>query len=255
MKPLQISIWNGIVMGGGVGVSVHAPIRVATDNTVYAMPETGIGFFTDVGGSYFLSRIKHNIQHGLYLGLTGQRIKAKELVQWGIATHFVPQSHIEQLYKDLKGNVKPSSSDSEIREIVNTHSDQTIDQQPIPNEKEIEYYFMDDSIVDIMSRIENSTSEFGQKVKKQMSTLSPLSLAVVFEQIKRGKTMNLREVFEMEYKISQGFTNHTEFFEGVRALLIDKDKNPNWKYKHIKEVTQKDLDHFFNRDDKLNLDI
>jgi 3-hydroxyisobutyryl-CoA hydrolase len=98
MKPLQISIWNGIVMGGGVGVSVHAPIRVATDNTVYAMPETGIGFFTDVGGSYFLPRIKHNIQHGLYLGLTGHRIKARELVQWGIATHFVPQTHIEQLY-------------------------------------------------------------------------------------------------------------------------------------------------------------
>ena len=91
MKPTQISVWNGIVMGGGVGISVHAPIRVATDNTVYAMPETGIGFFTDVGGSYFLPRVKNNdISLGLYLGLTGQRLKAKELVQWGVATHFVP---------------------------------------------------------------------------------------------------------------------------------------------------------------------
>jgi len=80
MTPLQISIWNGIVMGGGVGVSCHAPIRIATDNTVYAMPETGIGFFTDVGGSYFLSRIKNNISLGLYLGLTGHRLKAKDLV-------------------------------------------------------------------------------------------------------------------------------------------------------------------------------
>lgn len=80
MKPLQIALWNGIVMGGGVGVSVHAPIRVATDNTVYAMPETGIGFFTDVGGSYFLSRVKNNINLGLYLGLTGHRLKARELV-------------------------------------------------------------------------------------------------------------------------------------------------------------------------------
>ena len=79
-------------MGGGVGVSVHAPIRVATDNTVYAMPETGIGFFTDVGGSYFLPRVKSNIRHGLYLGLTGHRLKAKELVQWGIATHYVPST-------------------------------------------------------------------------------------------------------------------------------------------------------------------
>ena len=89
MKPKQISIWNGIVMGGGVGVSVHAPIRVATDNTVFAMPETTIGFFTDVGGSYFLARVKNNISLGLFLGITGYRLKAKDLVKYGIATHFV----------------------------------------------------------------------------------------------------------------------------------------------------------------------
>lgn len=81
-------------MGGGVGVSVHAPIRVATDNTVYAMPETGIGFFTDVGGSYFLSRVKDNINLGLYLGITGHRLKSKDLVKWGIATHFVPKDKL-----------------------------------------------------------------------------------------------------------------------------------------------------------------
>lgn len=156
MKPLQISIWNGIVMGGGVGVSVHAPIRVATDNTVYAMPETGIGFFTDVGGSYFLSRIKHNIQHGLYLGLTGHRIKARELVQWGIATHFVPQDHIQNLYKDLTNGVKASTTDKEIQDIINSHSDLTVDQQPIPDEKEIEDLFQCDSISNIVSRIEKS---------------------------------------------------------------------------------------------------
>lgn len=80
MRPLQIALWNGITMGGGVGVSCHAPIRVATEATVYAMPETGIGFFTDVGGSYFLSRVKNNINLGLYLGLTGHRLKAKDLV-------------------------------------------------------------------------------------------------------------------------------------------------------------------------------
>ena len=85
----QISIWNGICMGGGVGLTWHSPIRVATDNSMYAMPETAIGFFTDVGGSYFLSRIKNNISLGLYLGLTGQRVKSRDLVKWGIATHFI----------------------------------------------------------------------------------------------------------------------------------------------------------------------
>lgn len=77
-------------MGGGVGVSINAPIRISTDNTVYAMPEAGIGFFTDVGGSYFLSRLKNNISLGLFLGLTGHRLKSKDLVKFGIATHYVP---------------------------------------------------------------------------------------------------------------------------------------------------------------------
>lgn len=97
MKPVQISLWNGIVMGGGVGISVHAPIRIATDNTVYAMPETGIGFFTDVGGSYFLSRVHSNISYGLFLAITGFRLKARELVKWGVATHFVPGNRIEEM--------------------------------------------------------------------------------------------------------------------------------------------------------------
>ena len=88
-------------MGGGVGISCHSPIRIATDNTMYAMPETGIGFFTDVGGSYFLSRVNNNISLGLYLGLTGHRLKAKDLVSWGVATHFVPADRLDALKTKL----------------------------------------------------------------------------------------------------------------------------------------------------------
>lgn len=92
-------------MGGGVGLSCHSPIRVATDNTLYAMPETGIGFFTDVGGSYFLSRVKNNISLGLYLGITGHRIKGRDLVKWGIATHYVPQDKLDVLRQDITSSV------------------------------------------------------------------------------------------------------------------------------------------------------
>jgi len=90
-----------------------------------------------------------------------------------------------------------------------------------------------------MSRLEASDSEFSQKTKKTMAkaNVSPLACAVVFEQIARGSTMDVKEVFEMEYRISQGFMNHTEFFEGVRALLVDKDRNPQWKHKSVHEVT------------------
>jgi enoyl-CoA hydratase/carnithine racemase len=121
MKPLQVSIWNGIVMGGGVGVSVHAPIRIATDNSVYAMPETGIGLFTDVGASYFLSRVNNNINLGLYLGLTGHRLKAKDLVRWGVATHFVPADKIDAMKQDLVENVTSDSTDNFIESIISKH--------------------------------------------------------------------------------------------------------------------------------------
>ena len=118
MKPLQISIWNGFVMGGGVGVSVHAPIRIATDNSVFAMPETGIGLFTDVGASYFLSRVKGNINLGLYLGLTGHRLKAKDLVRWGVATHYIPADKMDEMREDLVKNVTLDSSDKYIESLV-----------------------------------------------------------------------------------------------------------------------------------------
>lgn len=102
-------------MGGGVGLTWHSPIRVATDTSMYAMPETAIGFFTDVGGSYFLSRIKNgDIALGLYLGLTGQRLKAQDLVLYGVATHFVPLANMSAMQDDLKNQVKPDSTNEQI---------------------------------------------------------------------------------------------------------------------------------------------
>ena len=247
MSPVQIAIWNGIVMGGGVGVSCHSPIRVATDNTMYAMPETAIGFFTDVGGSYFLPRINNNVSLGLYLGLTGYRLKAKELVKWGVATHFVPADKIDTLKADLSSNVTSSSSQADIEGIVARHADQSAGSEPIKNIDEINKHFKaDGTIHDIINGLENSGCEFSKQTLKTFKHMSPLSLGVVFEQIKRGQSMNLAEVFEMEFNISQGFMSHTEFFEGVRALLVDKDRNPQWKHKSIHEVTQDEINWFFN---------
>lgn len=97
MKPIQISIWNGIVMGGGVGCSQYAPIRIATEKTLYAMPETNIGFFCDSGSSYFLPKIKGNASLGIYMGLLGHRLKGDEVLQWGLATHYVELDKIVSL--------------------------------------------------------------------------------------------------------------------------------------------------------------
>lgn len=176
-------------------------------------------------------------------------------MQWGIATHFVAASKIEALYKDLSNNVKPTSTNQDIAAIISSHSDASAGTEPISNEEEINHIFQDDSIQNVYERIQASKTEFGEKLRKQVASLSPLSMAIVFEQITRGKSMTLKEVFEMEYKISQGFVHHTEFFEGVRALLIDKDKNPKWKFKSVPEVPRDELKLFFDRPDNLSLSL
>ena len=243
-------------MGGGVGLTWHSPIRVATDNSMYAMPETAIGFFTDVGGSYFLSRVNGGqISLGLYLGLTGQRVKSRDLVKWGIATHYVEAGKIDALKQEICANVSKDSTDAQIDEIVDSFSDASAKTDVIENYDEILAIFQPDSVQQIVARLNASDSEFAAKTKKMLTKMSPLSLCVVFEQIIRGKDMDVRSVFDMEYKISQGFVHHTEFFEGVRALLVDKDKNPKWKHSSVDEVSRDEVEFFFNRTEDCVLDI
>lgn len=107
-----------------------------------------------------------------------------------------------------------------------------------------------------MARLEASNSEFGEKTRKMMTYMSPLSLAVVFEQIKRGASMEVRDVFQMEFGIAQGYMhNHSEFFEGVRALLIDKDRSPKWTHANVNQITKDEVNMFFEKTDTCNLDL
>ena len=211
MPSTQISIWNGITMGGGVGISNHAPIRIATDKTVYAMPETGIGFFCDVGGSHFLSRVRDDISLGLYLGITGHRLKGLDLLTWGVATHYIPTENLPNLYTALAKKVQKDATYEEIKAVVDHLSDHSHSSDEIPNRKEINECFQPDSLLAIRDRVASTKSEWGEKTLKLMKRHSPLSMHVVFEQIKRGQSMSLDDVFRMEYKISQGFMAHGEF--------------------------------------------
>jgi len=107
----------------------------------------------------------------------------------------------------------------------------------------------------VINRLEKSTTPFAENTRKLLTKMSPLSIAVVFEQIKRGRSMNIHDVFKMEFRMAQGFMHHSEFFEGVRALLFDKDKNPKWMHKHVSEVKQAEVDYFFDYPVDNNLDI
>jgi len=153
--------------------------------------------------------------------------------------------------------VTHETTHSEIEDIVMEHSDLSAAVGEIKNHAEIKKYFKNDSIQACMERLDQSNTEFANATKKMLKPMSPLSLAVVFEQCKRGAKMDsIKEVFEMEYKIAAGFIDHTEFYEGVRALLVDKDKSPKWTHQTVNQVTSNDVAHFFeHRDETCNLDL
>jgi 3-hydroxyisobutyryl-CoA hydrolase len=134
-------------MGGGVGLTWHSPVRIATDHSMFAMPETAIGFFTDVGGSYFLPRIRNgDFSLGLYLGLTGFRVKGRDLVKYGLATHFVPQENMPHLYEVLTKHVSKSSTNEEIEDCVQECCDPKASYGSIAHHSEIKEIFKNDSI-------------------------------------------------------------------------------------------------------------
>nr|XP_035931398.1 3-hydroxyisobutyryl-CoA hydrolase, mitochondrial isoform X4 [Halichoerus grypus] len=168
-KP-YVALIHGITMGGGVGLSVHGQFRVATEKSLFAMPETAIGLFPDVGGGYFLPRLRGKL--GYFLALTGFRLKGRDVYAAGIATHFV---------------------DSE----------------------------------------------------KVISKMSPTSLKITLRQLIEGSSKTLQEVLTMEYRLSQACMGGHDFYEGVRAVLIDKDQSPKWKPADLKEVTDEDLNDYF----------
>lgn len=244
LNQIQICIYDGIVMGGGVGISIHAPIRIATENSVFAMPESAIGFFPDVGGGYFLPRLQGSL--GYYLGITGSRLTGQQLVQCGVATHFVSKDKINDLRDALVKNINNSTTKDDIVQIVDGFSEQIL--EPFSELNDMERCFSGaTSIEHIHRKLEEDQSEWAQKKYKSLEKLSPLSQKIIFEQVKRGKTKTLEEVFTMEYRLSQNFMSSKEFFEGVRSNLIDKDKNPTWEYKNVFEVPDEIVQKYFEK--------
>ncbi|KAJ0179051.1 hypothetical protein K1T71_005826 [Dendrolimus kikuchii] len=236
-----IAIINGITMGGGLGLSVHGRYRVATEKTVIAMPETKIGLFPDVGGSYFLPRLQVNL--GLYLGLTGDRLKGKDVVKAGIATHFISSQRLYELEKLLSR----CSNDMEVNALLSKFSEPLDEFTLAPHIKHINYCFAASTIEEIIERLEKVQNDWSVKTLKTLSQMCPGSLKITLRALQRGAQLELGQCLRMEYRLAYRATENHDFPEGVRALLIDKDNNPKWNPKTLAEVTDEYVESYFKK--------
>ncbi|KAM9189576.1 3-hydroxyisobutyryl-CoA hydrolase, mitochondrial isoform 2-T2 [Mergus octosetaceus] len=234
-KKPYVALIDGITMGGGVGLSVHGHFRVATERTLFAMPETAIGLFPDVGGGYFLPRLSGKI--GYYLALTGFRLKGRDVLKAGIATHFVESEKLPVLEKDLIA--LKSASKENIADLLNSyHVKSKIDQ-----EKE---FVLDEHMEKINSLFSaNSMEEIVKKLKEDGSPFAIKQLEMTLRQLREGASMSLQDVLTMEYRLSQACMRGHDFYEGVRAVLIDKDQSPRWKPAALEEVSDEFVDNCF----------
>ncbi|KAM9486692.1 3-hydroxyisobutyryl-CoA hydrolase, mitochondrial [Clarias gariepinus] len=244
-KP-YVALIDGITMGGGVGLSVHGRFRVATEKTLFAMPETAIGLFPDVGGGYFLPRLQGKL--GLFLALTGFRLKGRDVQRSGVATHFVQSGKIADLEKDLVSLNSPSAGN--VAAVLDSYQEQsTLDiEKPFVLQQHIEdidRLFEGRSVEEILEKLEKDQSTFAQKQVEILSKMSPTSLKLTFRQLQAGASLTLQEVLVMEYRLSQACMRGHDFYEGVRAVLIDRDQSPKWKPATLAEVSEQYVEESF----------
>lgn len=252
---LQVALWDGIVMGGGVGLSAHSPVRVATEKTMFAMPETLIGLFPDVGMTWRLSRLSAGAHVGTFLGLTGERLGAADCVHAGLATHYCPSERLPDLEAKIRGlgaercgNVEAVSA--AISEVAAGALPDTAKAVLEPNAAVIERCFSGEatSAEDIVGRLEAEPCEWSKKALKALRQRSPTSVKISLEAIRRHRSVSLKEAFVSEYRLAQWCMRpqpHSDFCEGIRAVLVDKDNAAKWDPARLEDVSQERVAGFF----------
>ncbi len=215
-KP-YVALIDGICMGGGIGVSVHGSIRVATENALFAMPETGIGLFPDIGATYVLPRLPGYL--GMFLGLTGTRLTGADAVHAGLATHFVPRERLQALSgalaQDGVGVVAGFAA-------------------PLPpfslaeHRHAIDRAFSAGSVEEIFARLRHHEGDWGDAILAVLQAASPSALHWSFDIIHAGATRELESCLDAELRLTGIATSHPDFAEGVRAMVVDKDRKPHW---------------------------
>ena len=234
-KP-YISLIDGIVMGGGVGISVHGKYRIATENIRFAMPEGGIGFFPDVGGSYFLPRMKG--QTGTYCALTGARLKQGDCLAFGIATHAVASEDLGPILERLIAG-------DDIETVLEACHRTPPSETSAADQALVDRVFGLDSVPAIIKALDTIEGEFASRIRDQLGASSPTSVRLAFEQVRRGANLDFEACMIMEYRMVRRILCNDDFYEGVRATLIDKDGAPKWNPETINSVDPAEIEAHF----------
>lgn len=224
LKKPCIALWDGITMGGGVGVSLYGSHRIATEKLTFAMPETGIGFFPDVGGSYFLSRLPVSV--GLFLGLTGARAGWEDARHLGLATHALPHTKISLCLEHLNLWDGKQSLERYINEWLGVHSAEQFTTQ-LPYDK-IKHYFSVKSIDQLFENLTKSSDPWATEQLHILSQKSPSSLQLTVTALQKGHCLSFDQVLGEDLKMAQKCLATSDFYEGIRAAVIDKDQKPQW---------------------------
>ncbi len=244
-KP-YVALMDGVVMGGGMGIAQAGPqarVRVVTERTKMAMPETGIGLFPDVGGGWFLSRAPGQL--GAYLGVTGEVIGAADALYADLADLFVPGSELAALEQILAGdgNARDAARDFAARFASQADPAQS---RLAQHRAAIDRHFAHGTVAKIMESLASDDSEFAAKTLATMKKRSPLMMSVTLEQIRRAATLDIADCLRMERTMVRRCFENGEVLEGVRALAIDKDHAPKWKPAALADVTRNMVEHFFD---------
>lgn len=259
-----ISLWDGIVMGGGVGLSVHGKFRVATENTVFAMPECAIGLHPDIGASYFLPRLR-GIPYAAYASLTGARIRGQDSKTIGLATHYVASHQVDALVQRLEA--VDVSTFTAIDKVIREFEDLTVKAPAYPTpemDAVIERCFGMDSVEGIVEALHKTVNDggneeeaaFANEALEAIKKASPASLKVSLESMKRGgsKGMTVNQCLEQEFRLSARCLRERNLVEGVGAAVIDRTKKPTWNPATIEEMKQEEVDRYFASLEDLGLE-
>ena len=246
-KP-YIALMDGIVMGGGMGISQGAQFRIVTDRTRMAMPETAIGLFPDVGASYFLSRLEG--AQGICLGITGASIKAPDILYAGLGDLYLDTYSVVALDDRLNDIVWTDDHDRDIEMALNTLASEPAAPPTLqPLADAIDLHFGETTLPEIIASLKNESrtelTDWATQTLAGLEKRSPLLMAVTLEQLHRGKRMSLADCFRMELNLMYACFDQGDFIEGIRALIVDKDQRPRWRPPTLAEVTQDDIDEFF----------